>query len=61
VVFPGQLDRLGVAVPEQQLIIARGGKDYDFGAFSVKVIPSRVPAQMLGNIPAFEVDTILII
>ena len=27
-------------VPEAQLITARGGEDYEFGAFSVKVIPS---------------------
>lgn len=27
-------------VPEEQLITVRGGEDYDFGAFSVKVIPS---------------------
>jgi L-ascorbate metabolism protein UlaG (beta-lactamase superfamily) len=27
-------------VPEAQLITVRGGEDYDFGAFSVKVIPS---------------------
>jgi L-ascorbate metabolism protein UlaG (beta-lactamase superfamily) len=27
-------------VPEGQLITVRGGEDYDFGAFSVKVIPS---------------------
>jgi L-ascorbate metabolism protein UlaG (beta-lactamase superfamily) len=28
------------SVPEEQLITVRGGEDYDFGAFSVKVIPS---------------------
>jgi L-ascorbate metabolism protein UlaG (beta-lactamase superfamily) len=28
------------SVPEQQLITVRGGEDYDFGVFSVKVIPS---------------------
>lgn len=28
------------AVPEAQLITVRGGEDYDFGSFSVKVIPS---------------------
>jgi L-ascorbate metabolism protein UlaG (beta-lactamase superfamily) len=27
-------------VPEGQLVTVRGGEDYDFGAFSVKVIPS---------------------
>jgi L-ascorbate metabolism protein UlaG (beta-lactamase superfamily) len=27
-------------VPEAQLITVRGGEDYDFGAFSLKVIPS---------------------
>jgi L-ascorbate metabolism protein UlaG (beta-lactamase superfamily) len=27
-------------VPEEQLITVRGGEDYDFGTFSVKVIPS---------------------
>jgi L-ascorbate metabolism protein UlaG (beta-lactamase superfamily) len=27
-------------VPEEQLITVRGGEDYDFGAFSVRVIPS---------------------
>ncbi len=27
-------------VPEQQLITVRGGEDYEFGAFSVRVIPS---------------------
>jgi L-ascorbate metabolism protein UlaG (beta-lactamase superfamily) len=27
-------------VPEQQLITVRGGEDYDFGVFSVRVIPS---------------------
>jgi L-ascorbate metabolism protein UlaG (beta-lactamase superfamily) len=27
-------------VPEEQLITVRGGQDYDFGAFAVKVIPS---------------------
>jgi L-ascorbate metabolism protein UlaG (beta-lactamase superfamily) len=27
-------------VPEEQLITVRGGEDYDFGIFSVKVIPS---------------------
>jgi L-ascorbate metabolism protein UlaG (beta-lactamase superfamily) len=27
-------------VPEQQLITVRGGEDYEFGVFSVKVIPS---------------------
>jgi L-ascorbate metabolism protein UlaG (beta-lactamase superfamily) len=27
-------------VPEKQLITVRGGEDYEFGAFSVKVIPS---------------------
>lgn len=27
-------------VPEAQLITVRGGEDYDFGSFSVKVIPS---------------------
>ena len=27
-------------VPEQQLITVRGGEDYEFGAFSVKVLPS---------------------
>jgi L-ascorbate metabolism protein UlaG (beta-lactamase superfamily) len=27
-------------VPEAQLITVRGGEDYDFGAFSVRVIPS---------------------
>jgi L-ascorbate metabolism protein UlaG (beta-lactamase superfamily) len=27
-------------VPEDQLITVRGGEDYDFGTFSVKVIPS---------------------
>jgi L-ascorbate metabolism protein UlaG (beta-lactamase superfamily) len=27
-------------VPEQQLITVRGGEDYDFGTFSLKVIPS---------------------
>jgi L-ascorbate metabolism protein UlaG (beta-lactamase superfamily) len=27
-------------VPEEQLITARGGEDYEFGAFSLKVIPS---------------------
>jgi L-ascorbate metabolism protein UlaG (beta-lactamase superfamily) len=27
-------------VPEEQLITVRGGEDYEFGAFSVKVIPS---------------------
>jgi L-ascorbate metabolism protein UlaG (beta-lactamase superfamily) len=27
-------------VPEEQLITVRGGEDYDFGAFSLKVIPS---------------------
>jgi L-ascorbate metabolism protein UlaG (beta-lactamase superfamily) len=28
------------SVPEEQLITVRGGEDYDFGGFSVKVIPS---------------------
>ncbi|HYL86192.1 MAG TPA: MBL fold metallo-hydrolase [Candidatus Angelobacter sp.] len=28
------------SIPEEQLITVRGGEDYDFGAFSVKVIPS---------------------
>jgi L-ascorbate metabolism protein UlaG (beta-lactamase superfamily) len=28
------------SVPEGQLITVRGGEDYDFGSFSVKVIPS---------------------
>jgi L-ascorbate metabolism protein UlaG (beta-lactamase superfamily) len=28
------------AVPEQQLITVRGGEDYEFGSFSLKVIPS---------------------
>ncbi len=28
------------AVPEQQLVTVRGGEDYDFGAFSLRVIPS---------------------
>jgi L-ascorbate metabolism protein UlaG (beta-lactamase superfamily) len=28
------------SVPEEQLITVRGGEDYDFGAFSVKVVPS---------------------
>jgi L-ascorbate metabolism protein UlaG (beta-lactamase superfamily) len=28
------------SVPEEQLITVRGGEDYDFGAFSVRVIPS---------------------
>jgi L-ascorbate metabolism protein UlaG (beta-lactamase superfamily) len=28
------------SVPEEQLITVRGGEDYEFGAFSVKVIPS---------------------
>lgn len=28
------------AVPESQLITVRGGEDYEFGTFSVKVIPS---------------------
>lgn len=27
-------------VPEQQLLTVRGGEDYDFGTFAVKVIPS---------------------
>jgi L-ascorbate metabolism protein UlaG (beta-lactamase superfamily) len=27
-------------VPERQLITVRGGEDYDFGAFSVRVLPS---------------------
>jgi L-ascorbate metabolism protein UlaG (beta-lactamase superfamily) len=27
-------------VPEEQLITVRGGEDYEFGAFSLKVIPS---------------------
>lgn len=27
-------------VPEEQLLTVRGGEDYEFGAFSVKVIPS---------------------
>jgi L-ascorbate metabolism protein UlaG (beta-lactamase superfamily) len=27
-------------VPDEQLIVVRGGEDYDFGAFSLKVIPS---------------------
>jgi L-ascorbate metabolism protein UlaG (beta-lactamase superfamily) len=27
-------------VPEEQLLTVRGGEDYDFGGFSVKVIPS---------------------
>lgn len=27
-------------VPEEQLITVRGGEDYDFGSFSVRVIPS---------------------
>jgi len=27
-------------VPEKQLIVVRGGEDYEFGAFSLKVIPS---------------------
>jgi L-ascorbate metabolism protein UlaG (beta-lactamase superfamily) len=27
-------------VPDEQLITVRGGEDYDFGAFSLKVIPS---------------------
>lgn len=27
-------------VPEEQLITVRGGEDYDFGSFSLKVIPS---------------------
>ena len=27
-------------VPEEQLVTVRGGEDYDFGSFSVKVIPS---------------------
>ena len=27
-------------VPEKQLITARGGEDYEFGAFSLKIIPS---------------------
>ena len=28
------------SVPEEQLITVRGGEDYDFGTFSLKVIPS---------------------
>jgi L-ascorbate metabolism protein UlaG (beta-lactamase superfamily) len=28
------------SVPEEQLITVRGGEDYDFGSFSLKVIPS---------------------
>ena len=28
------------SVPEEQLIAVRGGEDYEFGAFSLKVIPS---------------------
>jgi L-ascorbate metabolism protein UlaG (beta-lactamase superfamily) len=28
------------AIPEQQLITVRGGEDYQFGSFSLKVIPS---------------------
>ena len=28
------------SVPEEQLITVRGGEDYEFGAFSVRVIPS---------------------
>ena len=28
------------SIPEKQLITVRGGEDYDFGMFSVKVIPS---------------------
>ncbi len=28
------------SVPEQQLITVRGGEDYEFGSFSLKVIPS---------------------
>lgn len=28
------------SVPEEQLITVRGGEDYDFGVFSVRVIPS---------------------
>lgn len=28
------------SVPEEQLLTVRGGEDYDFGTFSVKVIPS---------------------
>lgn len=28
------------SVPEQQLLIVRGGEDYDFGPFSLKLIPS---------------------
>lgn len=28
------------SVPEEQLITVRGGEDYEFGSFSVKVIPS---------------------
>lgn len=28
------------SVPEEQLITVRGGEDYEFGAFSLKVIPS---------------------
>jgi len=30
----------GGGVPESQLFPVRGGEDYDFGAFSVKVVPS---------------------
>jgi L-ascorbate metabolism protein UlaG (beta-lactamase superfamily) len=30
----------GYGVPDAQLITVRGGEDYDFGSFSVKVIPS---------------------
>jgi L-ascorbate metabolism protein UlaG (beta-lactamase superfamily) len=28
------------SVPEEQILTVRGGEDYDFGAFSLKVIPS---------------------
>jgi len=28
------------SVPEEKLITVRGGEDYDFGTFSLKVIPS---------------------
>jgi L-ascorbate metabolism protein UlaG (beta-lactamase superfamily) len=28
------------AVPDKQLIVVRGGEDYDFGTFSLRVIPS---------------------
>ena len=30
----------GYNVPEQQLLTVRGGEDYDFGLFSIKLIPS---------------------